>query len=718
MSNAISRRLGRRFTAMGAGAALVATGLSLGAMAPAFAAESVVTGALSNAQGNPVYGYVEGYRQNTDGTFNAFPTEYLNVDNGLISSPVEDGVYKFLFQGSSDYTEAYLNKADLATADPVTVGGGATALAAWTIDQPVIAGTVVDPSGRPVEGVQVRAFDAADESVSVASNYTDEKGAFYLPVGSAPVKVFVNSFDSRLSDEWYNDKSSFATADAVTGTAAGTSLAIALAPAGAITGQVTSDAGAPLEYVEVFAGGSFDVTDKSGVYVLENVRVGSHKLEFHDPIREYDGEYYNNVQTSAEATAISVAPGQVVSGINANLTPLPAVSPAPSVELSGVIKDDAGTPLVGVPVYAYDTPNAPAKEQVVESTRSNRAGVYSFTRLESSVENQYKIQANTASYEPGDDNAFAVFGSWFGGRTSYDRAPAITVPAAGADISLTRAGGIAGAITGVAGLPLEGFVSVTDADGSQYGVAGTKVDNTFLSRELYPGTYKVSFSDFSSNHAGEWWKDASFEDATTITVRSGQVVTGLSAVLAGTLSAKERPEVDGYPWVGKPVTVDSGTWNIMGGTRFTYEWLSGSTVVGTGATFTPSASLIGDRLSVRVTAENGRLAGTTSTASTAKVGYKPKIKLRVKGAEASLKIKAPPVKAKKVKGKVVVKEIVKVKADGTIKYKKIAKARIKKGKGTVSLGKLKKGKHKLVFFFTGKGKVGSNEEKKKVKVKR
>ena len=55
------------------------------------------------------------------------------------------------------------------------------------------------------------------------------------------------------------------------------------------------------------------------------------------------------------------------------------------------------------------------------------------------------------------------------------------------------------------------------------------------------------------------------------------------------------------------------------------------------------------------------------------------------------------------------------KDDGTIKYKKVAKAKIKKGKGTASLSKLKKGKHKLVFVFTGKGKVGSGEVTKKVK---
>ena len=119
-----------------------------------------------------------------------------------------------------------------------------------------------------------------------------------------------------------------------------------------------------------------------------------------------------------------------------------------------------------------------------------------------------------------------------------------------------------------------------------------------------------------------------------------------------------------------------------------------------------------------MTAENGRLIGSATSATSVKVGYLPKIKVKTSGGKASIKIKANPVKAKKIKGKVVVKEIVKVKDNGTVKYKLIAKSKIKKGKGTVSLATLKKGKHKLVFFFIGKGKVGSNDETGKVKVRR
>ena len=95
MSNAISRRLGRRFTAMGAGAALVAAGLSLGVMAPANAA-SALTGGVTDAFGNPLSGTVRVYEQDGGGVFQ--PSDFIYVDNnGYIEDTLEDGVYKFSF---------------------------------------------------------------------------------------------------------------------------------------------------------------------------------------------------------------------------------------------------------------------------------------------------------------------------------------------------------------------------------------------------------------------------------------------------------------------------------------------------------------------------------------------------------------------------------------------------------------------------------------------
>ncbi len=713
MSNAISRRLGRRFTAMGAGAALVAAGLSLGTMSPASAA---VTGGILDALGNPLNGSLTIYEKQADGTFTYDDTEY--VSSGVLNTFLTDGVYKLEFDTGS-YSEFNKDKTDLATADEVTVTGGAADIGQWVVDQPYVVGTVTNAAGRPVSYASVRVSGTqapADGGPTfTAFTNTNEKGVYKIATSADPLSVDISA-----------DGYARTTVTPITGTGAGTAVNATLTSGGSISGRVTSDAGAPLEFVTVVADGQYDYTDKNGVYTIKHVAAGSHQVYFDDPIEEYLGERWDNstyTSGSVAPTPVAVAPDQAVGNINAALTPAPA-DPTRTVEVTGVVKDSLGAPVVGAEVRARTTPAYEVDERTVEYVYSNRQGVFSFTELEKvQGENQFKIYAEAE--EQGDDNAFELFGTWFGGTQNDEASPAVTVtpgtPVGAVDFVLDRAGGISGSVTGLAGAPLIPSVSLFGPTDGRFLFSGAEfeADSTFESRSIRPGTYKVRFDDGAGYHAGEWWKDqAKLEDAVEITVKAGQMVGGLNAALGNTLAAKERPAIDGYPWVGKPIAADSGQWNLQTGTAFKYQWLVGSTVVGTGDSFTPSTALIGDRLTLRVTAENGRLVGTATSAASAKIGYQPKIKVKVKGSKADLKIKASPVKAKKIKGKVIVKEIVKVKDDGTIKYKKIGKAKIKKGKGTVSLSKLKKGKHKLVFFFTGKGKVGSNEVAKKVKVKR
>lgn len=735
MSTAISRRIGRRFTAMGAGAALVAAGLSLGVMAPANAA-SLVTGGVTDGFGNPIAGYVEAYLQDPDnGQF--FYEQFLSVGNdGYIEDTLAtDGVYKFEFTTFGDYSEYYKDAADLATATPVTVAGGApVALGAWTIDQPYVLGAVTNATGKPLPFSTVRVFDAATgETLTTTS--ADEKGGFKVPTQAAPVKMSFSA-GSDYALEYYADAGDLASAAPITASSTGANLGnITLAPAGSINGLVTSDAGVPLEFIRVEIdddNNSFDYTDKFGAYTIKNAPTGPQIVEFSDPIGEYGSEYFDNVTDPDLATSVTVGVGQAVSGINAALTPEP-VDTTKTVEVTGAVKDNLGVPVVGARVTAYGTPASPSDRTVLETTYSNRQGNYAFTELEKvQGENQFKLVAGSSQnfgggvVAQGDDLAFTLYGSWFGGGQDYDRAPAVTVtpgtPVGAVDFSLERAGGLAGSVTGLAGAPLSPFVSAFGPNDGQFAAIGVdfKTDSTFESRSLRPGTYKIRFDDGSGFHAGEWWKDTGeLEDAVLVTVKSGQMVGGLNAVLGNQLTSTERPTMSSdYAWVGKALTASPGVWNLQTDTAFKYEWLVGSTVVGAGSSFTPTTSQIGDRLTLRVSAENGKLIGTATSAASSKVGYQPKVKAKVKGDKVSFKVKATPVKSKKVKGSIVIKEIVKVKDDGTIKYKKIGKAKIKKGKGTASLSKLKKGKRKLVFFFTGKGKVGSTDVSKKVKVKR
>ncbi|HXH77256.1 carboxypeptidase-like regulatory domain-containing protein [Nocardioides sp.] len=717
----MSERVVRRLTAMGAGAALVAAGLSLGAVAPANAA-SVVTGGVIDGFGNPISGEVGYYRQQGDGTYGPEPSGFIYVGNdGYIEGSLSDGIYKIEFETYGDYTEFYKDQPDLATASAFEVAGGnPVALGSWTIDQPYVVGAVTNAAGKPLSA-SIGVFDAAS-GASLDTAGTDEQGTFKIATRSAPVKLSFSAEDHAL--EFYADAPDLASAAPVTATPTGANLGnIVLASGGSISGQVTSDAGVPLEFVEVYAGSRSDLTDKNGIYTIRNVRTGQQVVEFSDPIDEYTSEYYNNAATPALATPVSVGVGQAVGGINAALTPRPADTR--TTEITGTVKDNLGVPVVGARVGAVTTPARTSDKETIEVVYSNRQGVFAFKELEKvQGENQFKIVSEV--YDQGDDNAFALFGSWYGGVQDYDRSPAVTVtpgtPVGAVDVVLERAGGIAGSVTGLPGVPLRPQVSLRGNDDGALvnSFADFEADSTFETRSVRAGTYKVRFDDSSGFHAGEWWKDKSeVDDAVVITVKSGQLVTGLAAVLGNRLTAVERPSLGvDYPWVGSAITADPGVWNVQSLTDFDYEWLVGSTVVGTGETFTPTAAHIGDRLTLRVTAENRKLIGSATSATSVKIGYKPRIKVKTSGGEAAITIKASPVKAKKVKGKVIVKEIVKVMDNGTIKYKKIAKTKIKKGKGTVSLAKLKKGKHKLVFFFIGKGKVGSNDEPVKVKIKR
>ena len=157
----------------------------------------------------------------------------------------------------------------------------------------------------------------------------------------------------------------------------------------------------------------------------------------------------------------------------------------------------------------------------------------------------------------------------------------------------------------------------------------------------------------------------------------------------------------------------------MADNQFTYEWLVKGAVIATGPSLKLTKKHLGDKITGRVTNDIGFTQGQAITKATYKVGYKPKVKANVSKKSAAITLKVKPLKAKKVKATVVVYELVGVKKNGDDKLKKLGKAKITNGKGVVRFKKaLGKGKHKLVFTVKGKGKVGSGDIMKKVKIKR
>ena len=708
----------RSRSALAATAIVGMVGGSLALMGTAHAAV-MLSGSTIDAAGNAVDGFLFVDAVEPTGTSHS-----VYVENGSFDVPVDDGTYKLYFSpADGEYaSEYYRDKVDYATADVVTVAGAGQVLAPWTIDfAPFVGGVVKTADGRPVVNGQVVARDL--DGFLVDSDLTDRAGLFRIG-HDEPVKVSFSGEDPDtgkiLATEWYSDKGSFAAADVVTPTATGTDLGVVnLAPGGSIGGRVANEAGVPLHRVEVCTDDACDYTDPNGYYLIEGVQTGDHEVLFSDrQIGEYADEYWNNVPATfgADGTPVTVAPGQAVAGIDAVLTALPVVAPN-GVDLSGTVRDELGGVGVGYRIEAHTTPADERDSEVVATTYSNRAGKYYFAELDRiGGETEFKIEV--VGDEPREDGDFARRTIWSGDRLGEGTAVPVTAAPRVLDFVQPVAGGVAGAVTSDAGfVPANPYVIFRDEELDSGFANEFGIDGSYDERTLWAGTYTVEFGAF--DHAPEWWKDALPEDATTITVKPGQVVTGISASLARDVMAIERPEVKGDAWVGKTIRLEKGRWNAEGGSKFTYEWLVGSTVIATGPSLKIAKSHLGKKITGRVTNDAGFSIGQATTATTPKVGYKPKLKAAVSKKAITLKLKVKPLKAKKVKASVVVYKIMGLKANGEQKLKKIGKGKITKGQGVIRLKKaLARGKHKLLFRIKGKGKVGSGDLIQKVKIKR
>ena len=535
--------------------------------------------------------------------------------------------------------------------------------------------------------------------------------------------------------EFYSNKPTLATADVV---GAGANLGqVTLSKGSVVQGGIVNTAGAPLEraeatvYSQSGAEVGSDLTDATGNYRIEGVAPGTYVVQFTDPVGEYLSEWNADKPDRASADAVEVGVDTVVS-VNAALAadPEAAIDPA-TVDISGAVTDSSGAPVVGAVVEAYDTPADADKPESNGSVHQPRRPVL----LHGAPRRPPRTPSRSG--RPTSSSARRVeydrLARWFGGAQTYEYASPATKPAGNVNIALPLTGGIAGTVTSESNLPVDStYVRFFDEKGNPLDETSTGVedDGSYVTTSLVPGTYKVQFVDtlaanyFYGNaadtraHAPEWYDNTSFAKAKTITVKSGETVTGINAALSEDLRTFRKPEINGQPYLGKKVRAYPGVWSLDSGTTYRYEWLVGDTVVGAGETYRVTSAAKNKRLTLRVTAENGKLNGT-ALATSQVIKKKPKTKVSVKGTKASVTVSAKKVKAKKFKGNVVVRKIVDEDEYGAPVYKKVGKAKLRNGKATVTLKKLTKGKNKLVFEITLKGgKYGNAEVTKTVKVKK
>lgn len=240
----------------------------------------------------------------------------------------------------------------IGTVVTLTVGGAAALTAANAAPGAgTIAGTISDPSGYPLAGVTIRAFDAGGPAGTTTTNAA---GAFRF--GGLPTDGEAD-YRYRATDETGQHLTSSALHIIVKpGTTTTANLSLRLA--GIIQGKVYTQHGSaalvPGKNIQVAADVGTDggvsrsvIVSAKGGFRLGGLPTGSYYVSFDDVTQEYDEACYNNIRRTKQGcvgiTKVSVTAGKTTTLSRQVLNHRLGI-------LSGTVTDSAGQPLQGMKV--------------------------------------------------------------------------------------------------------------------------------------------------------------------------------------------------------------------------------------------------------------------------------------------------------------------------------------------------------------------------------
>lgn len=195
---------------------------------------------------------------------------------------------------------------------------------------------------------------------------------------------------------------------------------------------------------------------------------------------------------------------------------------------------------------------------------------------------------------------------------------------------------------------------------------------------------------------------------------SGASVSNQVAVTAGgALQNVGAPSISGSAAPGGTLSVSTGLWSPAAN-KFRYQWLrQGSPVSGaTASTYKISADDAGKDVSVTVFASApGFNEGATTTAAVAVGRMKSSVSGTLKSSRVKLKKAAKLGVTVTVPGLTTPTGVIQVLDKGK-KVAQMTMAPVHKGKATIKIKKLKKGKHKLQVVYLGNAQVFGSKSKK------
>jgi len=491
----------------------------------------------------------------TDGSGNGIPNVDINVQtsdysieprkktdaNGYYTiQGMPTGNFQLQFETSSIFyvTKWYNNKHNSFDADYLYITAGQTLS---NIDAQLdpggqISGRVTDGSNNGIQGAEIRTLNSSNEIVDIV--WTEEDGTYSTMEHKSPVGTFkiycVPQYPEAYVREYYNNKTTFETADAVTLTAGQTlpDIDFQLDSGGAITGRVTNSSGNGIANIQIDVHIAGDVvlksvtTDDNGDYRASGLQTGNYTLYFHpDSAEIYCGEWYND-KTYDTADNVAVTYGQTTPGIDAVL--------AAASTISGRVTDSNANGIQGVRVrlYYYNTGN-------VKTAITDVNGNYTLHPI---IQDSCRVQFD-ARFVNGN-----FMSEWYNHVLGGSFANWVHVPPGQTvtlDYVLSPGGIISGRVTDTGG---NGIADVSVRVLEAY--TGTSVVNkvtdgngNYTLQGLIGGNYHIFFNTDNTqvSYVPEYYDNKQgLRSAEIIAITPGQTIPGVDAVLAAGASISGR----------------------------------------------------------------------------------------------------------------------------------------------------------------------------------